>query len=368
MKRNRILSIGRDLTIFNPGSPLTARFVEYDKTHTFTHIVMATGKANTIMIGQSTVTTLGGYTFVDAFFRALFSARAHARTTPHTLVTTQDVLYAGLAGYLISRWCNLPLYVQLHGDYLDNPKWFASKVGYFNRMMNVVGQFILKRATAVRAVSGRLKLELENKFGIPSERIVSIPIGTDLSIFATAPVSTRTKQILFVGRLLPEKEPLLFAEVATRLLMSHTDFTVGIAGDGVLREALETYFETHGLSSRVTFYGAIDQKTLAPIYAASFCYVHTAGWEGWGMPMIESMAAGCPVVTTDSGCAGEAIRNLETGLVTPVGDTDALVAAVNELLGDPLLWERIVMAGMIEAHTWSAVALSEKLMQWYGQE
>jgi mannosyltransferase len=159
----------------------------------------------------------------------------------------------------------------------------------------------------------------------------------------------------------------LFAEVATRLLADHTDLTVGIAGDGVMREALETHFATYGLSSRVTFYGAVDQKTLAPLYAASFCYVHTAGWEGWGMPMIESIAAGCPVVTTDSGCAGEAIRQGATGLVTPVGDADALVAAVEELIGDPLLWERLVTAGRIEAREWSAVALSEKLMQWYGK-
>ena len=368
MNRKTILSIGRDLTIFTPGSPFHARMSEYDKTHSFTHIVMATGKQNDLTIGQSRAITLGGYTFIDAFFRAVILARSSLKATVHQLVTTQDVLYAGLVGYLVAKWFSLPLYVQLHGDYLDNPKWFASKVGYFNRVMNVVGKFILRRATAARAVSGRLKLELENKFGIPSERIVSIPIGTDLSIFATAPASARTKQILFVGRLLPEKEPLLFAEVASRLLMTHTDLTVGIAGDGVLREALETYFETHGLSSRVTFYGAVDQKTLASIYAASFCYVHTAGWEGWGMPMIESMAAGCPVVTTDSGCAGEAIRNLDTGLVTPVGDADALVAAVNELLGDPLLWERIVIAGRIEARRWSAVALSEKLMHWYGQE
>ncbi len=367
MNRNQILSIGRDLTIFKPGSPLYSRFSEYDKSHTFSHIVMATGKPQTISIGQSTVSAPGGHTFVDAFFRAVLAARTNTRTTPHSLVTTQDVLYAGLIGYLISRWCKLPLYVQLHGDYLDNPKWFTSNVGYFNRGMNVVGKFILKRATAVRAVSSRLKKELVNKFGVPSERVVSIPIGTDLSIFATTPEGGRTRQILFVGRLLPEKEPLLFAEVSSRLLLSHPDLTVRIAGDGVLREALVTYFETHGVSSRVTFYGALDQKTLAPLYASSFCYVHTAGWEGWGMPMIESMAAGCPVVTTDSGCAGEAIRQGETGLVTPIGDADALVAAVEELLGDQLLWERLVKAGRVEAQRWSAVALSEKLMHWYGE-
>lgn len=368
MNRNQILSIGRDLTIFTPGSPLATRFSEYDTSHTFTHIVMATGPAKTITIGQSTIVAPGGQTFVGAFLRALWAARAQTRTTAFTLVTTQDVLYAGLVGYLAARRGKLPLYVQLHGDYLDNPKWFASKVGYFNRLMNVVGKFILKRATAVRAVSNRLKTELVTKFGIPSGRIVSIPIGTDLSIFAAAPARERTNEILFVGRLLPEKEPLLFARVAVTLLQAHPDLTVGIAGDGMLREELHKYFAAHKLDGRVTFYGAVDQKTLAPLYAASFCYVHTAPWEGWGMPMVESMAAGCPVVTTDSGCAGEAIRHGETGLVTPVGDADALVAAVKLLLEDRQLWERIVTAGRVEAVRWSAETLSEKLMRWYGQQ
>lgn len=365
MSRRILLSIGRDSSIGTVGSPLYQRMQTYEQSHTFIQIVMAVGEPRELQIGTCRIYLTGGAHLASAFWNALSAAVRIARTEPVDIVTTQDVLYAGVVGYLVSYRFSLPLFVQLHGDYLDNPLWFASQVGRLNRVMNIVGKYILRRATSVRAVSARLRTQLIAQFGIDEKRVHSIPIGTDLNIFAKGTDAARVKRLVFVGRLLPEKEPLLFCEVAATILTHHPEFTIGIAGDGFMRTAMEALLTERGVLDRTHFYGNLDLTSVAELYATSFCYIHTAGWEGWGMPMIEAMAAGCPVVTTDSGCAGEAVRHLDTGMVSPVGDATALIKNVEILITDSNLWHKIVASGRTESVVWSATNLTDKLVKWY---
>ncbi len=360
-----VLTIGRDRTGLTPGSQLYERLKLYDTKIKMVHIIMGVGDAAEIAVGRSRVIAPGGKNFVSAFLKALVMACREVKETSVTVVSTQDVLYAGLVGYIATRVRRVPLYVQVHGDYLDNPKWYQSKVGFGNRIMNPVGKWILRQADGVRSVSRRLSEQLTNQFGIDAERIISIPIGTDLTLFGELPTYARERRLLFVGRLIPEKEPMLFCEVAAAVALKDKTVTIGIAGDGFMREEMEAYFAERGLASRVTFYGNLTQATLAPIYAQSYAYIHTAGWEGWGMPMIESIAAGCPVVTTDSGCAGEAIRHNETGLVVPVGDVSGLIRETERLLADAELWQELMLRGKTESALWSLHGLTDKLIAWY---
>ena len=366
MERRNILSIGRDSSIAEPGSQLHERFQQYDSYHTFTVVVVNKGKRIETTIGQSTIILTGGKTLLGAFLNGLTEAFKQAKKNQYAVVTTQDVLYSGLIGFIVGKLFNLPFYAQVHGDHLDNERWFRSEVGKFNRIMNVVGKFLLKRADNVRVVSDRLKEQLISNYHLDEKKLISIPIGTDLQKFTAVEERVRERRIFFAQRLIHEKCPMLFAEVVKEVIVEFPDVTVGIAGDGFLRGDMETYFTEHNLSSKVTFYGQLSQTELAKLYNTSHCYIHTADWEGWGMPMIESIAAGCPVVTTDTGCAGEAIRHEETGLVTAINDKDALVRETKRLFADRELWEQLVAAGRREALIWSFSSLTEKNMEWYG--
>ena len=366
-ERKNILSIGRDSTICEIGSQLHTRATEYDKYHTFTTLVMNPGKEKSVQVGNSRAVLVGGSNIITAFLKTFFSAFREAKKNQFDLVTTQDVLYAGLVGLFIAKVFKIPLYVQVHGDHLDNERWFKSKVGKFNRLMNVVGKYILKRGDQVRAVSERLRKQLISNYNLDPEKIISIPIGTDLAKFAPNENVKRQKTIAFAQRLILEKCPFLLVAVTSRILKKYPDVNVSIAGDGVLRGEMEEMYRKSGLLSRVNFLGMVDHQSLVSLYQSSFCYLHTADWEGWGMPMIEAMATGCPVVTTDTGCAGEAIRHNETGLVTSINDEDALVAEVERLLDDDRLWKNLSKQGIIEAQQWSFSVLARKNMEWYGR-
>jgi len=368
IQSKKILVIGRDSSAAVVGSQLHTRIKMYAQYHQFTFVIMNTGAAQETTVDSARIILAGGKTLPTAFIKTLWRGYKELKSAQYDLVTTQDVLYAGLVGYILSRYFHLPLFAQMHGDYLDNERWFNSNVGRFNRAMNGVGIFVLKRADFVRAVSERLRTQLITSYGLKPERIISIPIGTNLGLFQTSDTTIRRKSLLFAQRLLPEKCALLFAEVATALMQKYHDVTIDIAGDGMLKDEMVDYFTKAGVIDRLTFHGAVPQATLVSLYQQSYIYLHTADWEGWGMPMIESMAAGTPVVTTDTGCAGEAVRHNETGLVTAINDKQALIRETEMLLTDEALWNRLSTQGLSEAVLWSFDSLARKNMEWYATE
>lgn len=368
MQAKHILVIGRDSSAIVPGSQLHTRIKLYAQYHHFTFVVMNAGAPQEATVDTARVILAGGKSLPGAFFKALWRGYKELKTGQYDLVTTQDVLYAGLVGYVLSRHFRLPLFAQMHGDYLDNPQWWSSNVGRFNRAMNGVGVFVLKRADLVRAVSGRLRTQLIKTYGLKPERVISIPIGTDLKLFQKSDTAVRKKSLLFAQRLLPEKCALLFTEVATAVMKQHPDVTTDIAGDGMLKDQMVEYFKNAGVLERVTFHGAVPQAALVSLYQQSYVYLHTADWEGWGMPMIEAMAAGTPTVTTDTGCAGEAVRHEETGLVTDIDDKEALIKETSRLLTDEALWNRLSTQASKEALHWSFDSLARKNMEWYATE
>lgn len=359
----RILSIGTDDTIFDETSPLRRRHTTLASHADVDILILKAGAHQEKEAGTGKLIMPGGASKGTAFFNTYRTAVRMVREQKYDLISTQDVLFTGIIGYLVSRIARIPLMVQLHGDYLDNPKWFDSGVGSFNRLMNPVGKFVLRRADGVRAVSMRIVRDITDKLGIPRSRVASIPIGSNDTAF-TPGTGMRDTTLLFVGRLLPEKDPHLFMEIAVELLQKHTGLIATFAGDGPLRTELEAMRDSAGLTNRIRFLGSLSQAELAHAYQTSMLLVHTAGWEGWGMPMIEAMACGCVVVTNDTGCAGEAVRDGETGIVV-AGDRDSFVAGIERVLGNLEMLAGLQKRGIQEAQEWTESSQIAKIATFY---
>ncbi|HVI36639.1 MAG TPA: glycosyltransferase, partial [Gaiellales bacterium] len=101
------------------------------------------------------------------------------------------------------------------------------------------------------------------------------------------------------------------------------------------------------LRAHVTFVGHDPDAKQRLARAALLLHCRTD--EPFGMVLIEAMAVGVPVVAPASGGPAEIIRDGETGLLYPPGDTEAAARQVTRLLGDPELWERISHAAAEEA-------------------
>jgi glycosyltransferase involved in cell wall biosynthesis len=83
-------------------------------------------------------------------------------------------------------------------------------------------------------------------------------------------------------------------------------------------------------------------RDVASYYKSCDVYVQPSLYEGWGLAVIEALASGAPVVMTDVGCAGEVVRNGETGLVVPPHREQELAEAITRMLADDVLRAAVV--------------------------
>lgn len=357
----KLLMISTDHRLFT-AEDLVARQRGYFAGHEVTVLILTDKVQGEKMVGGIRLVASGGSNKWSSFLNAY--RMVVNDTTDYSFVTTQDVLFTGLLGYLVAKKKFIPFFVQLHGDYLDNPLWIRQRS--LNKVLNELGKILLKHATAIRVVSARIKNEIVPRYRINAEKVLSLPICTDLHTFsADGSSETEKRNLFFVGRLIEEKDPLLFCRVAIRVMKEDPSVKAVIAGEGVLEGAMRECFANEGLADRAKFLGNVNAETLTHWYRSSICLLHTAPWEGWGMPMIESIACGCPVVTTDTGCAGEAIRHDQEGLVYAVGDEEGLYQGVKKLCSDQAYREVIAARGVVEAQKWSYDARKGDLMKFY---
>ena len=112
------------------------------------------------------------------------------------------------------------------------------------------------------------------------------------------------------------------------------EFRLLVIGDGPTREKLEAQTLELELSNRTTFLGMIDHMTLPEFYRQGDVFCLPSASEGMASVMLEALATGLPIVTTDVPGTAELVTEGHNGFVVPVGDADALVAPLRRLLTD----------------------------------
>lgn len=314
--------------------------------------------------GNVRIYASGGKNKIISFFRACALAGRIAKEHKIDLITTQDAGYAGLIGYCLKKKFKVKLNVQIHGQ----------EEKLFNKILLFpFRKKIIKNADSVRVVSEWLKRWVMKKYRVRAEKIFKIPIYSqekklrNLEIKKLDPVDERRASIrnylpaevstcaclnadrlmrirelgdadinggiftiLTVGRLVKVKNIKLQIEALADVVKIFPDVKLIIVGDGTEKENLQKLASKLKLDDSVEFAGW--QKDLAPYYENADLFLLTSNNEGWGMVVIEAMSAGCPVIMTDVGCAGEIVKNEENGIVIHIGDKKALIAAISEMI------------------------------------
>ncbi len=149
------------------------------------------------------------------------------------------------------------------------------------------------------------------------------------------------------GRVRKQKGSDLFVEAMCRLLPKYPDFTAVIVGHVSVDnlpfvEKLKSRIAAAGLTERIRFLGERPIEEVPLWYQRISIYVFASRVEGFGLTMIEAMAAGDAVIATRAGAAEVVIEDGETGFLTAVGDVDALAAAIEPMMREP---ERIPAIG-----------------------
>ena len=213
-------------------------------------------------------------------------------------------------------------------------------------------------AEATRAVRGR---------GMPP--VVEIPPGVDVDRFRPLSDAQRRRAredlglpgegrlVVSVSRLVPRKGMDTLIDAAALLAGSHPDLTVAIAGRGRDRERLARRVVGHRAPVRLL--GGVSDADLPRLVGAAdvFAMVCRNRWfgleqEGFGIVFLEAAAAGVPQVAGESGGAGEAVVDGQTGLVVgDPGDARAVAASIGRLLGDDGRRARMGRAARVRAES-----------------
>jgi colanic acid/amylovoran biosynthesis glycosyltransferase len=148
-------------------------------------------------------------------------------------------------------------------------------------------------------------------------------------------------RVLFVGRLVPEKDPLAVVDAIRRLRAAGTDVECAVAGDGPLAPQLRAAVAAGGLGAHVRLLGSVGQDELPGWYewADVFCLPSFA--EGLPVVLMEAMASELPVVTTPIAAIPELVVDGENGLLVRPGAAEELQSALERLAAAPAVRARI---------------------------
>lgn len=216
----------------------------------------------------------------------------------------------------------------------------------------------VRRAERVLAVSELTRRDLIELYGVPEEKVVVTPLGVHPRFAPDGQPPTEPPYALVLGALQPRKGPLTAVEALARL---PGDLRLVFAGPEKRGgEEVRRAVARLELEARVEFRGHVPEEELPDLYRAAACLVLPSYYEGFGLPVLEAMACGTPVVTTTAGALPEVAGDAAV-LVAP-GDPEALAAGIEQALAEA---ERLRAAGIVRASEFSWTETARRTLAVY---
>jgi len=209
----------------------------------------------------------------------------------------------------------VPLVVTVHDlAVLRRPDAFNRWTGSYSR---VLVPRVVRAAERVIAVSEFTKCELIELFDVPEDRVRVVPNGVGVPFVASGS-HAEGDYVLAVGTVEPRKNLPRLAE-ATRA-----------AGVELRIAGAQGWGDVHVNGDGVRFLGFVPDEELAALYRGALCVAYPSLYEGFGIPVLEALACGAPVVTSE-GTAMAEVADGAAVLVDPT-DTDAIAAGIDEAI------------------------------------
>ncbi len=230
---------------------------------------------------------------------------------------------------------------------LEHPEWFRGSFASWYRL------FLPLLARHVRKVftpSEYVKQKVIKRFGI--KNVTVTPNGVDHSVFHPDAKQTRLDlpacYVLFVGSLEPRKNLNLLLQAWDEIKDDFKETLLIVVG--VSRNIFKPVNLSHDLE-RVRFLGYVEDETLAGLYADATLFVLPSKDEGFGLPALEAMASGTPVIVSDGGALPEVVD--ESGLIFCSSNPDGLTNSLKECLSNAELRSTLKQKGIARAKKFS---------------
>jgi glycosyltransferase involved in cell wall biosynthesis len=228
-------------------------------------------------------------------------------------------------------------------------------------------------ASAIVAVSGQTRADLLEYYGIEPGRIVVIPPPADSRFGVPATAAARQavleryglpeRFLLSVGTLEPRKNQRTAIAALALLDPLRTPPLVLVGRDGGSRLELLRLAARLGISGRILLRHAVRDADLPALMQSAALFLYPSIFEGFGLPIVEALTAGVPVIASQGGCFAEAAG--PGSLYAPPTDAVSLAGLIRQVLDDAALAERMRTAGREYAQRFDGGALAGRMQQLY---
>ncbi len=281
---------------------------------------------------------------------------------PLYLIRSPFDLFHG-TNYEIPIWSRLPSVVTIHDLSL-----FVHPEAHEKRLVRRARwrmPLMARLAARIITPTASVKNEVCEKFGLSPDKIAvthEAPRATfkrreDVELLQR--LGIREPFILFVGTIEPRKNLHRLIEALDRVLRttSLSPQLVIAGGQGWLMDDFAAAIRQRGLEDHVCLTGYLDDKDLAALYSSCKVFVYPSLYEGFGLPPLEAMACGAPVIASQIAAITETLGDAAR-LIDP-RDVDDLALAMVEMLSDEKMRERFARAGVerVKQFTWEKTAL-----------
>jgi len=267
--------------------------------------------------------------------------------------------------YTMPLHAAVPCVVTIHDmTFFDHPEWHErSKVMFFRRMIRAAA----RRAAGIVCVSGytaerfcaltspRADVAVAHH-GVDHDRFR--PDGDERADRATLAVhGIEPPYIGFAGTIEPRKNLPTLVDAFARVAADHPELRLVLAGsDGWGARAVRDAIAASGVATRVIRTGYVDNHAIPALFRGAEVVAYPSFEEGFGLPALEGLACGAPVVTTAGSALGEIVD--DAAVLAPPDDVNGLAGAIARVLDDPALVARLRVAGPVRAaaFTWERCA------------
>ncbi len=261
----------------------------------------------------------------------------------------------GVAAARLAKWFKKPVTLTLRGNETRHMAYSIQK----KQVLEAISQ-----ADQVFSVSAALRQEII-ALGADSKKIKTVGNGIDIELFYPVDghpirqqlrVSKQARVIITIGGLIERKGFHRVMEVLPALKQHYPDLHYLIIGKGGSSEGdwtrrLEQRVIDLKLEDTVHFLGHKNHHELKDYLSAADLFVLATRREGWANVLLEAMACGLPVVTTDVGGNKEVVNHSDLGIVVPFNDAQKLQQAISD--GLDKTWDRSIIINYARANSWN---------------
>jgi len=240
---------------------------------------------------------------------------------------------------------------------------------------------VIRRADHLVSISDTTKRDIQGIFNIPSSKITVIPNGTSIPICSSSSpdeisvhcqrLKLPERYILFVGNIMPRKNiaRLIRAfDILAQRSAGKDTFLVIVGKFVLMTKEVESAFSSATCKNRICFMGEVSDEDLVWFYRCATIFAYVSLYEGFGLPILEAMASGTAVLTSNLGAMAEVAGNAAL-LVNPL-DIEEIAYALEQILLNQHLQKSLLVKGFnqVKRYTWESsakeyVALWNKILK-----